>query len=247
MTAFGFELPHHRDDLLLRAFHFLDLDGAEGVHVLAQHFRAALAHRLQHMILHLFAGALQGDGQDLAVHLGEHLLEGVDVEQQQVLEDEHQVANGLHQGWIGLLDGFQNLLAGIGIEAIEHLRDRVHAAVRFAAQLAQVFQLGPDDRGDFGDDLGRDLVKAGHAQGHVGAQLAGSENSRPAAWEGFRCERISAMVWGCSLWMNLASCCGSVLRSASKLSVSLPSVFIRRSSIFLAASGPKALISILRA
>ena len=38
-----------------------------------------------------------------------------------------------------------------------------------------------------------------------------------------------------------------VLRSASKLSVSLPKVFISRSSIFLACSGPNAFINTLRA
>src|SRR5580698_6317198 len=54
--AFGFELPHDRDDLLLRRLHFLDLDGAERVHILPQHLRTALAHGLQHVILHLLAG-----------------------------------------------------------------------------------------------------------------------------------------------------------------------------------------------
>ena len=31
---------------------------------------------------------------------------------------------------------------------------------------------------------------------------------------------MSAMVWGCSLWMNLASCWGSAFCSASKFATS---------------------------
>ena len=49
---------------------------------------------------------------------------------------------------------------------------------------------------------------------------AGREASSAAACEGLRWERISAMVCGCSLWMNLASCCGSAFCKASKLAMS---------------------------
>ena len=111
-------------------FHFLDLDGAQGVHILAKHFGSALAHGLQHVVLHLLAGAFQRDGQNLAVHLGEHFLDGVDVQQQQVFEDEHQVADGFHQVGIHLFDIFQNFLGAVGIQAIEHFRDRVDASGR---------------------------------------------------------------------------------------------------------------------
>ena len=41
------------------------------------------------------------------------------------------------------------------------------------------------------------------------------------------------MVCGCSLWMNLASCCGSAFCSVSKLASSEPSVFTSRSTSFL--------------
>src|SRR5580693_5925044 len=45
--AFSFQLPHHGDDLLLGALHLLDLDGAQGIHIFAQHFGSSLAHGLQ--------------------------------------------------------------------------------------------------------------------------------------------------------------------------------------------------------
>ncbi len=48
--AFRFQLPDHRDDLLLRRLHFLDLDRPQGFHVFLQHLRAALRHALQKMI-----------------------------------------------------------------------------------------------------------------------------------------------------------------------------------------------------
>ncbi len=76
---------------------------------------------------------------------------------------------------------------------------------------------------------------------------AGSENSSAAACDELRCERMNAMVWGCSLWMNFASCWGSAFCSASKAAVSLPRVFTSRSTSLRAVSGPKALISNLRA
>ena len=56
-------------------------------------------------------------------------------------------------------------------QAIEHLRDRPHAAIRLPAEFAQRLQLLPDHGGDLVNDLGRDLIQVRHAQGHVGADL----------------------------------------------------------------------------
>ena len=58
-------------------------------------------------------------------------------------------------------------------------------------------------------------------------RLAGSDVSSAAACEEFRCESTSAMVCGCSLWMNLASCCGSAFWMASKDAASAPSAFVQ--------------------
>src|ERR1700722_847604 len=49
--AFGFQLPEHGDNLLLRRLHFLDLDGPERFQILPQHLGAALGHQLQDVIL----------------------------------------------------------------------------------------------------------------------------------------------------------------------------------------------------
>lgn len=58
---------------------------------------------------------------------------------------------------------------------------------------------------------------------------------------------MKAMVCGCSLWMNFASCWGSAFCNASKAAESLPMVLTSRSTRLRAASGPKALRSTLRA
>src|SRR5690348_226423 len=62
-----FQLTDDGYNLLLRSLHFLDLDGAEGVHVLLQHFSAPLGHGRHEVIPKLVACALQRDSHQLAV------------------------------------------------------------------------------------------------------------------------------------------------------------------------------------
>src|ERR1700722_13224610 len=73
--ALRFQLPDDGDDLLLGCFHFLDLDGPERFQIFLQHLGAALRHLLQDVVLELLAGALQGEREDLAVHLAQHFLD----------------------------------------------------------------------------------------------------------------------------------------------------------------------------
>ena len=100
------------------------------------------------------------------------------VDQQQVFEHEHQVPDGLRQVGVLLFDVVEDLAAGGRIQAVEHLRHGAHAAVGFAAELAQRLQLLPDDAGDLEDDLGRDLVQARHAQRDVGAHVGGQRSQQ---------------------------------------------------------------------
>ena len=141
MHAFGFQLAHQGDDLLLGRLHLLDLHRAQRVHVLAQHFGAALRHAAQDVVPQLFAGAFERHRQDLAVHLADHFLQAQGIDQQQVFEDEHEVADGLDQVGVLLLDVVEDPAAGAGIEAVEHLRHGAHAAVGFAAEFAQGLEL----------------------------------------------------------------------------------------------------------
>src|ERR1700722_19451509 len=73
--AVRFQLPDDGDYLLLVCFHFLDLDGPERFQIFLQHLGAALRHLLQDVVLELLAGALQGEREDLAVHLAQHFLD----------------------------------------------------------------------------------------------------------------------------------------------------------------------------
>ena len=95
MDALRFQLAHRGDDLLLGGLHFLDLDRSERLHVLAQHLRAALRHAAHHVVPQLLAGALQRHREHLAVHLAQDFLQPHGIDEQQVFEDEHQVADGL--------------------------------------------------------------------------------------------------------------------------------------------------------
>src|SRR5437899_1663002 len=73
--AFVLQLADDRDDLLLGGLDLLDLDGAQGLHVLAQHLPAALRKTAEDLVAQLLAGALEGDRQQLAVDLAEDFLE----------------------------------------------------------------------------------------------------------------------------------------------------------------------------
>ena len=144
-------------------------------------------------------------------------------------------------------DVLENFLAGVGIQAVEHFRHRADAAVRFAAELAEGFQLVADDAGDLRNDFRRDLIEIRHAQRHIGAHLGGKREQQAR-----RLRRIQVRKnQRDGLRMFAVNKFGELLRigllQASKLSDLVPSVFISRSSIFLACSGPKALIRILRA
>src|SRR5437879_5973702 len=99
--SLALQLPHDGDDLLLRRFHFLDFYGAHYFHVLLQHLGAALRHGFQEVVPELLARALQRHSQHLAVHAGEHLLDPQLVDQHQVLEYKHEMADRFHQVGIG--------------------------------------------------------------------------------------------------------------------------------------------------
>ena len=47
------------------------------------------------------------------------------------------------------------------------------AVARFAAEITEALQFLFNHAGDFGDDLRRNLIETGHAQGHVAADLFG--------------------------------------------------------------------------
>ncbi len=71
---------------------------------------------------------------------------------------------------------------------------------------------------------------------------SGSVLASCAACAGLRCARISAMVCGCSLRMNLDNCCGSALSRPVK-AIDDSNDLITRSSTRRAISGPSDLTS----
>ena len=197
--AFAFELADQGDNLLLGRLHIANLDGAQAFHIFLQHFRAALGHAFQEVIPQLIAGALQRHSQHLAVHPREDLLDAGLVDQQQVFENEHQVADGLDERRVSFLDDFEDFLAGDGIETIEHFGNGAHAAIRLAAELPECGKFLADDIGNFGNDFGDIWSRLAIRRATSARMPGGSDASSAAAWEGFRWESTRAMVWGCSL------------------------------------------------
>src|SRR3954447_19931518 len=72
--AVAFELPHHSNNLLLCSFYFLDLDWAQCVHILLEHFGSALGHGTHEVIAKLVTGPFQRDGDEFPVNLCQHFL-----------------------------------------------------------------------------------------------------------------------------------------------------------------------------
>ncbi len=93
--------PHDIDDLLLRRLDIAHPHRAHVLHVFRDKLGRALGHVLENLLLELFAGRLESQRQLLIVDLLEHRLNSLVVDQQNVLEDEHQPANLLDQ--IGIL------------------------------------------------------------------------------------------------------------------------------------------------
>ena len=109
------------------------------------------------------AGGLEGQGQLLVVDFLEHRLNALVVDQQDVLEDEHEPANLLDQ--IGVL-GFQafhdSLFRG-AVGEVENLGDGVDAAGFFEGLADDVGEAMLQAALDFLDDFGIGLLHVGDA------------------------------------------------------------------------------------
>ena len=83
-----------------------------------------------------------------------------------------------------MFDVGENVLTGAGVQAIEHLRHRAHPTARLLAEIAESLQLQSDYAGNFVNDVGRDLVQIGHADGHVGPDLLGQRKQKSSGLTG---------------------------------------------------------------
>ena len=90
--------------------------------------RGALGHVLEDLVLELLAGRLEGQRQLLVVDFLEHRLNALVVDQQDVLEDEHEPANLLDQIRVLGLQAFHDPLFRRAVGEVEHLGDGVDAA-----------------------------------------------------------------------------------------------------------------------
>ena len=93
-------------------------------------------------------GALERDRQRLLVGALDDLAHAVVVDVQQVVEDEHQVADRHRQVRRFALDRLEHRAADAAIEAVEQLGHGAHAAVLLARRAAERLQPLLDDRRD---------------------------------------------------------------------------------------------------
>src|SRR6185295_10127920 len=105
--------------------------------ILLEHLRSALRHSSHEMVAKLVTGALEGNGQNLAVDLRQYFLHAPLIEEKQIFKNEHELPDRLHQERVALFDDFQDVLAAVAVQSIKHLRYCVDAAVGFAAHFAQ--------------------------------------------------------------------------------------------------------------
>ena len=128
-----------------------------------------MRHALQKLVLQLIAGALQRHHQKFAVDLAHHFLHRHGVDQQQVVEGEHVVANGVHQRLFVLQ------VARISSLIVASMRFRISATERgppcssiFTSP--SVFSFSLMTIGDARHDIRRNAVQLRDAQRYVGAQ-----------------------------------------------------------------------------
>ena len=107
------ERERHREDL--RLLYVAEAHRAEGGHVVLEHLSGALRHVGDDPRFHLVGRALERDAEVLAVHLAQHALDRAVVEERDVLEDEHALADlvrGLRRGVLEAVE--DRLLCEIG-------------------------------------------------------------------------------------------------------------------------------------
>ena len=117
--TFGFELPNNRDDLVLRALYIPDPHGAEGVDIIFEHLYGAGRHGAEEVIFEAIAGALQGEGERLAVNSGEDFFQLIDIDGLKIFKHKHQLADGLHQIRVVIFDDVRDEMVNVSLQSGE--------------------------------------------------------------------------------------------------------------------------------
>src|SRR5919199_2955682 len=163
------QATHDVDDALLSFLDLAQADRPANLHLLLERLRGARRLVAEDALLQFLARAAHGQRQVLAVDLAQHALEGAIVQANQVVEDEHQLANLGCQLAVGAIQVLQDLLLSAAVDRGQHVDQELRAA--HGCEVAR------DDRAQFAlehlldllDDLGRRTVHGRDPQRDLGA------------------------------------------------------------------------------
>src|SRR5271157_6278224 len=165
------KLPEGEDYFLLGRLDIADSHGPQGLHILGQHFGAALRHALREVFPHLGVGALEGQGEHFAVELAHQRSHSLLIDGENIVEQEHEAAHGIGNRLVLFLDLGQEGLGLLDAHVIEQRGERPDT-IRLA-DLANTPELASNRLGDLLEDLWRNSVEGGHAQCHLRLSFGG--------------------------------------------------------------------------
>src|SRR5579871_6187944 len=126
--ALGFELANTLDNAKLGGLDVALLDRAQEADFFVDRLGGAAGDGGKQGELEFLAGGIEREGQVAHVHFAHDLLQRIGVEQREILEGEHLLADGLAEVGIALLQFEKNRLADIAIERVEHVGGVFEAA-----------------------------------------------------------------------------------------------------------------------
>ena len=156
-------------NLPLRARDVFDLDLSEIVHLFFHHLDGARRHVGEEALLQFFHRAFERERQRLLVHALKNLADAYIVNEQQVVERHHTIANLKRKLRVLTFDLFEHPARSLSVEAVANLCDGAHAAHRLPAEVADALEFLIQHDGDAADYILRDGLQVGHTQHDVGA------------------------------------------------------------------------------
>lgn len=144
----------------------------------------ALGHVLEYLLFEFVAGGLEGQGQLLVVDFLQNGLNALVVDEQDVLEDEHQAADLFDEVGVLGFEAFHDSLFSGSVGKVEDFGDGVDAAGFFERLADDVGEAVFEAAFDFLDDLRIGLLHIGDAFDDFDLLLAGEADENLAGFLG---------------------------------------------------------------
>src|SRR6266851_630783 len=164
-----FQSTHDVDDALLGLFDLAQAHRATDFHLFAQCLRRARRLIAEDPFLQLFACTAHRQRQVLAVDLAQHALQRAVVQANQIVEDEHQLADFGGQLGVGAVQEFEDLLFSAPVDRGQHVDQELGATDRREVAADDRAELALQYFFDLLDNLRRGAVHRGDPQGDFSA------------------------------------------------------------------------------